>query len=83
MPALSVAYFGSIAVGYTADLAGADILGVEAVGAGCAFGAAAVVLSGAAGALALMVVGGGLASVLHSAFLKSFHFAVFPACLAA
>src|ERR1700748_2661275 len=70
LPAVSLAYFGSIAFGYTAGPVGAGaaagaasfFAGVRAAGEGAGAGAAA------AGAAA------GVASAAHWALRKSFHF---------
>src|SRR4051794_354191 len=73
LPAVSLAYFGSTALGKTAGLAGADAAGVAAAGVAAAFGLASAALD-AAGAAAGTAAGVAAASDPHSALRKSFHF---------
>src|SRR5207302_2529253 len=82
LPALSLAYFGSTADGYTAGPEGAAGAAVGAASFFASFGAA-----GAAGAAAVGAAGAaaGVASAPHCALRKSFHFwpLSVPAVLAA
>src|SRR5215468_10687206 len=81
LPALSLEYFGSTALGNMALPAAAG----AAIGAASFFGLAAAVGAGAAGAAGAAAVGAGVASAPHCAFRKSFHFwpPNVPAALAA
>src|SRR6266478_961566 len=74
LPAVSLAYFESTALGKTALPAAAGAGGGAAGAATSFFGLASAVGAGAAGAAGAAAVGAGAASAAHWALRKSFHF---------